>query len=63
MVASATTRFPRVRRTFIWECFLSVSIAPESTYLGCPGWFAAIHSHAAEVARPTMFWPAASPVV
>jgi len=30
MTASATTRFPRIRSILIWECFLSVSMPPNS---------------------------------
>ena len=63
ITASATTRRPRVRSVLIAECFLSVSMLPESMYFGCAGWVSRIHSQAANVALPVMFWPAASPVV
>ena len=63
MTASATTRLPRVSSMFSCECFLSVSMLPDSRYFAPPGWWAAIHSQAASVALPVMFWPAASPVV
>ena len=63
MTISAITRRPRERMRFIAECFLSVSVAPDSMYSGCSGWASRSHSQAAWVALPVMFWPAASPVV
>ena len=63
ITASATTRRPRVRSVLIAECFLSVSMLPDSMYFGRAGCVAWIHSQAACVALPVMFWPAASPVV
>ena len=37
MTASAITLLPRVRSVFSAECFLSVSIEPESMYRSMPG--------------------------
>ena len=63
IVISAITRLPRVSSVLIPECFLSVSMLPERMYQGRSGWVSTIHSQAASVALPTMFCPAASPVV
>ncbi len=63
IIASATTRLPRVSSMLICECFLSVSMMPESMNRGWSGMVRWIHSQAASVALPVMFCPAASPVV
>ena len=64
IVHSAITRLPRVCRMLICDGFLSVSMLPLSEkFRISPGKFAVIHSQAAFVALPHMFWPAASPVV
>jgi hypothetical protein len=61
IVASATMRLPRVRRTLIWEAFLSVAKLDSRKWCSIPGYWDWIHRHASWVALPVRFWPAASP--
>jgi hypothetical protein len=63
MIASATTRLPRVRSMLIWLDFLSVAKLPSRKKRSIPSWCFRIQWHAAWVALPVMFCPAASPVV
>ena len=64
IVASAITRLPRVCSMLICEVFLSVAkFDSRKKLLDRPGTAATIQWHAACVALPVRFWPAASPVV
>jgi hypothetical protein len=63
MTASATTRLPRVFSMCTWELFLSVAKLDSRKKRSMVGLVWAIQAHAAAVALPVRFWPAASPVV
>src|SRR3954449_4734419 len=63
IVASATTRLPRVRSMLTCELFLSVAKFDSRKKCSMGGQCSVIHLHAACVALPVRFWPAASPVV
>src|SRR3954452_344744 len=62
IVASAMTRLPRVRSMLTCELFLSVAKLDSRKYLSIGGQCSVIQRHAACVALPVRFWPAASPV-
>src|SRR4051795_12780086 len=63
IVASATTRLPRVCSMLTCELFLSVAKLDSRKKCSMLGHLPAIHAQAAAVALPVRFWPAASPVV
>ena len=63
MVASATTRLPRVCRMLTCELFLSVAKLDSRKYCSIAGYCSTIQWQAACVALPVRFCPAASPVV
>src|SRR3954451_11027517 len=63
IVASATTRLPRVLSMFTCELFLSVAKFDSRKKCSIGGQLATIHLQAAAVALPVRFCPAASPVV
>src|SRR3954452_11746541 len=63
IVASATTRLPRVCSMLTCEDFLSVAKLDSRKNCSIPGYSWMIQLQAACVALPVRFWPAASPVV
>ena len=63
IIASATTRLPRVRSMLTCELFLSVAKLASRKNWSMSGYCSTIQWQAACVALPVMFWPAASPVV
>src|SRR3954471_22423939 len=62
-VASAITRLPRVCSMLTCELFLSVAKLDSRKYCSMGGQCSVIQRHAAWVALPVRFCPAASPVV
>jgi len=61
--AAAATRLPRVRTVLIIEAFLSKFTSRKKSLTSTPSKCCRIQLQAAKVALPTMFIPAASPVV